>query len=320
MRRAGHLAVLLLLLVALSAQSFPLNNFDSGTQATPSRAYRVDPQLGSYRIQQGNEGFTADGVLRWHYSTSLLHLTSGVDFYAGGTGVFQGAVGIGRNSPAVALHVVGSTAITGALDLSGPLGINVTATSTLHVVGTLAVTGATSLYSSLTLGNASQVLTPDGTAAAPSLAPASETGNGLYRQAASFAGVSQNLHVAGHLHVQTSLNLGAHVVTVALNGVAAENVEILQGQRSLYLIDCNDTDGCTLHLGTTGITPGSMTTIVNIGVNGLRLFDVATTNIMHINGALFLMTTNHTISFTYVRNRSGAAFWTEIARQPGLYN
>ena len=89
-RRAGHLVVLLLLLVALSAQSFPLNNFDSGTQGAPSRAYRVDPQLGSYRIQQGNEGFTADGVLRWHYSTSLLHLTSGVDLFVGGTGVFVG--------------------------------------------------------------------------------------------------------------------------------------------------------------------------------------------------------------------------------------
>ena len=68
MRRLGSMCMVAMLFVALSAQSYPLNNFDSGSASAPSRAYRIDPQLGSYRIESGNEGFSTNGTTRWHWS------------------------------------------------------------------------------------------------------------------------------------------------------------------------------------------------------------------------------------------------------------
>src|SRR3990167_5020740 len=156
MRRLGSMCMVAMLFVALSAQSYPLNNFDSGSASAPSRAYRIDPQLGSYRIESGNEGFATNGTTRWHWSSSLMHLT-GINLFVGGEGVFQGAVGIGRQSPQAALHVVGSIASTGTLALQNGLALGSVSspTSTLHVGGTLAVTGVSAFQNGLAIGSVS---------------------------------------------------------------------------------------------------------------------------------------------------------------------
>src|SRR3990167_10258527 len=156
MRRLGSMCMVAMLFVALSAQSYPLNNFDSGSASAPSRAYRIDPQLGSYRIESGNEGFATNGTTRWHWSSSLMHLT-GLGLFVGGEGVFQSAVGIGRQSPQAALHVVGSVASTGTLALQNGLALGGVSspTSTLHVGGTLAVTGVSAFQNGLAIGGVS---------------------------------------------------------------------------------------------------------------------------------------------------------------------
>lgn len=315
MRRLGSMCMVAMLFVALSAQSYPLNNFDSGSASAPSRAYRIDPLLGSYRIESGNEGFATNGTTRWHWSSSLMHLT-GINLFVGGEGVFQSAVGIGRQSPQAALHVVGSIASTGTLALQNGLALGSvsTPTSTLHVGGTATISGASNFLANVTLQNAAVLLVPNGTAAAPSLAPASETGNGLFRRAASQLSVTQSFHVAGTLHVESAFALGAHVVAVGDNGVAdVENAEVLTGNRSLYLVDCLDANGCTLHLAVANYTPGTITQIVSISANGTLLVPATVTNVSHAASA-FSMGVNDSISFRFVRNRSGASYFIESSR------
>ena len=126
--------------------------------------------------------------------------------------------------------------------------------------------------------------------------------------------VGGRAHIGGALHVTTSLALGAHVVTIASNGVlVSANTEILAGTRSLYLVDCNDIDGCVIQLGTTGIEPGALTRVVNIStnINTLSWADIA--GAQHAAGS-FTMGTNDTVSAQFVRNRSGAAIWIETGR------
>ena len=122
--------------------------------------------------------------------------------------------------------------------------------------------------------------------------------------------VNIRLHATGAFHAQTSLALGAHVVVVASNGTGVENVETLNGQRSLFLVDCNDADGCALHLGTTNVEPGALVRIVSISNNTLLL----STGVGHIAGAAFNMGVNDVITLQVVRNRSGALYAVEIDR------
>ena len=308
MRRPLYVAVLVFLSLALMAQSFPTNTFDKGSSSAPSRAYRDDYQLGSYRIMPSNEGFASDGRLRWHWSASLMHLTSGLDLRVGGGGFFQSAVGIGTNDPTSALHVVGSVALTGTLATQNGLALGSVSTpsQTLHVGGTATISGASTLLSSLTLANAAQVLTPLGTAAVPAVAPSAETGNGLYRNAASRMGFSQGLHVTGGLHVQAGFALGAHMVTIA----SGAGVEILAGHRAVTLIDCNASGGCELQLSTFDVAPGAMTRIINVSTSAQPVTITSVAGSQHVF-SLFTMAVNHSIGFMYVTNRSGQSIWVE---------
>ena len=148
----------------------------------------------------------------------------------------------------------------------------------------------------------------------PTLGFQGEPTNGLYSQATSVLGVSQGFHVIGGFHAQTSVAIGTHVVAVANNTVGASaNVELLAGTRSLYLVDCNDPDGCTIQLGTANVVPGAQTDIVNISSNAntLSMADVAADQ--HVT-ASFTMNTNDTISLRFITNRSGASIWVERYR------
>ena len=146
---------------------------------------------------------------------------------------------------------------------------------------------------------------------------------GFSRQAAGVAiitngaagdGSLHRLHVTGAAHVQTSFGTGAHVVAVADNGVAAvENAEVLTGTRSLYFVDCLDANGCTLHLATAGMEPGTQVRIVSISANGSLLVP-SVTDVQHVAGSAFTLGANDVISFLVVRNRSGATFYVETSR------
>lgn len=125
------------------------------------------------------------------------------------------------------------------------------------------------------------------------------------------------LHVAGMLHVSTSWAMAPHIVSVANNasgGVA--NIEILSGLRSLYFVDCDDLDGCTIQFGTTVVNaqvmPGAMTQVFSIATSGyaVNLADVA--GVQHV-GATTALGINDNATLTMVKNRSGASIWVETA-------
>ena len=121
-------------------------------------------------------------------------------------------------------------------------------------------------------------------------------------------------HFAAAVHAQTSFAVGAHVVTVANNTVGASaNTEILSGYRSLYLVDCNDPDGCTMQLGTAGIEAGAITRIISITTSANTLTAASIASVQHV-ATSFTMGTNDVISLQFVRNRSGAGIWVENSR------
>lgn len=128
--------------------------------------------------------------------------------------------------------------------------------------------------------------------------------------------IARDLHVAGYLHVQSALAYGAHIVTIASNGVSGTaNAETLAGNRSVYLVECLDGDGCTVTLGETSIAVGTITRIVNISTSGsanhnLTLSDAAP---LHLAGALTLAA-NGVVTLIYVCNRSADCNWYEGAR------
>lgn len=125
------------------------------------------------------------------------------------------------------------------------------------------------------------------------------------------------LHVVGMLHVSTSYAMAPHVVAVANNALAVTaNVEILTGLRSLYFVDCNDVDGCTIQFGTTAVNaqlrPGAVTQVISISTSGytVNLADVAA--VQHV-GATTALGVNDNATLTLVENRSGASIWVETA-------
>ena len=121
-------------------------------------------------------------------------------------------------------------------------------------------------------------------------------------------------HFAAAVHAETSFAVGAHVVTVANNTVGASaNTEILSGYRSLYLVDCNDPDGCTMQLGTAGIEAGAITRIISITTSANTLTAASVASVQHV-ATSFTMGTNDVISLQFSRNRSGAAIWIETSR------
>lgn len=335
MRRTwGFLGLLALVIVLaarslLDAQSFPLNAFDSGSTSTPSRAYRVDPQLGSYRIMSSNEGFASDGRLRWHWSGTLMHLT-GINFRVGGGGSFQSAVGIGMDNPTSMLHVAGTLAVAETVTLgqsvtlqAGQILLPAGSATRPGIAGSAAGAGDDGISISnnqvffVTGGStqwvfASANLTPD-------LTNTGNFGSATARPLQIFAGVNGidstgPVHVAAAFHAQTSFALGTHMVTVANDANAGTaNAEVLSGLRSLYLIDCNDPQGCALQLGTSSIVPGATTRIFNISTNSNVATIATVANVQHVF-SLFTMATNHSIAFMFVGNRSGASAWVETNR------
>lgn len=128
--------------------------------------------------------------------------------------------------------------------------------------------------------------------------------------------LARDAHVTGFTHLQGTLSYGAHVVVIRSNGVGGVgNVEVLNGLRSLYLVECLDGDGCTIQLGETSVSVGTLTRIVNISTSGsanhnLTLSDAAS---LHLAGAMTL-TADDVISLIYVVNRSGDGNWLEISR------
>lgn len=120
-----------------------------------------------------------------------------------------------------------------------------------------------------------------------------------------------SLHVGGTLHTGTALVLGTHVVVVASNGTAVENAEVI-APKPLLLVDCLDAHGCTLHLGTTSVVPGTLVRLVSISANGSLLVP-SVTNVQHVASA-FTMGANDAITLVSVRNRSGAQYWIELGR------
>ena len=123
-------------------------------------------------------------------------------------------------------------------------------------------------------------------------------------------------HYTGALHAGETMVLGAHVVTIASNGTGVENAEILTGARSLYLVDCLDADGCTLHVGNVGLTVGQAVQIISISANATILVPSVTAgaNRQHIAGAAFSMGVNDALTLRHVANRSGDQFLLETSR------
>lgn len=365
----GLLGALAVGYVLFTAQAFPLNIFDRGSSSAPSRAYRDAPQTGSYLIAPSNEGFATDGRLRWHYSASLFHIL--LNLRVGGDGAFQGALGIGTDTPTSALHVIGSIATTGTLAMQGGLAVGgvstptsslhvvgssaitgaaafqnpvaiggiTTGTSTLHVVGSAAITGSVAFQNPVALGgvatgtstlhvvgsstlggnatlglSAANTVTLNAAVNTDLLFTADNTRDvgrsGALRPRDTF--VARNLHVTGWIHAQAALAYGAHVVTIASNGGAGANDETLAGDRSLYLVDCNDADTCTVTLTESSILIGSLTRIVNISTSGVNI-TMADSGAHHLAGALTL-TPDDVVTLIYVVNRSGAGNWVEISR------
>lgn len=86
------LATLAWLMWSISASAQPVipgTNFHrmvDGTVGNLSRAYIQDPDLGTYRIGDDNEGFVAGGVLRWDYNTTRILSTISIDALRAGIG------------------------------------------------------------------------------------------------------------------------------------------------------------------------------------------------------------------------------------------
>lgn len=305
--RIGRWAALLGLALALAlplmatAQGYLFA--PDGTATRPGRSYTLDTRLGSYRIGRDNEGFVADGQVRWHYGAAapslavVFHVLSGVESRFGGPLYVQSALGVGTDTPGAALHVVGAMQAT-ALTLQTQLVIQA-----LHVQGAISAVSAT-LQNQLTTNGVIF-----GTDNAFNLGTSVSAG----RPRDLF--VARDAHVAGYLHVQGAFTTGAHVVTVASDGVGGQaNAETLSGLRSLYLLECLDGDGCTVTLGSSA-TVGTVIRLINVSTSGsanhnLTLSDAAP---LHLAGALTL-SADDAVTFVYVVNRSGAGNWVELSR------
>ena len=125
---------------------------------------------------------------------------------------------------------------------------------------------------------------------------------------------ARHAHFTGALHAQTSFALGAHMVTVANNTVGASaNTEILAGNRSLYFVDCNDPDGCTMQLGTANIVVGAQTEIWNISTNANTLTWADVASAQHTAGS-FTMGESDVVGARFISNRSGPTIWSEKFR------
>jgi len=127
-----------------------------------------------------------------------------------------------------------------------------------------------------------------------------------------------HVSAAGALHISTSFAMAPHTVAVANNTIGATgNVEILSGLRSLYVIDCNDPDGCTIQFGTStphsGIEAGAMTRVVSISTSGYALTMQDVASVQHTAAAM-TMGINDSMSLQSVKNRSGAIIWVETGR------
>ena len=129
-------------------------------------------------------------------------------------------------------------------------------------------------------------------------------------------GAAGSLHVLGFLHVQAALAYGAHVVTIASNGVSGTaNGETLSGLRSVYLVECLDGDGCTVTVAESGVAAGAVVKIFNISTSGsanhnLTMSDAAP---LHLAGALTLAA-SQSVTLMYVVNRSGDGNFYESSR------
>ena len=96
--------------------------------------------------------------------------------------------------------------------------------------------------------------------------------------------------------------------TIASNGGGTPATLTLTPTGTYVKLTCNDTDGCTITLGETGITDGYVLTIVNVTANACGFTDSAGVSEL-TNGAAASLGQYEVIEFIYVTDR-----WVERNR------
>lgn len=217
-----------------------------------------------------------------------------------------GQVGIGVTNPLNTLHVAGAVLIRDSLHIGSSVGIGLASPSSrLHIAGSAEISDRlrTGIVSAgrwsgnliFDIDNTSDFGASDATRARDAF-------------------VARNLHVQGYLHVQASAVLGVHVVTISNNGAGgASNTEILSGLRPVYVVDCQDGDGCPVQLLETGVTAGTLVRIVSISpaTHAVSMADVS--GVQHVAGTM-TMGPADAISLIYITDRNSDAYWVELGR------
>lgn len=337
------LAATLVTTVAQTSGPFYAPN---GSRQQPAYSYTSSPRLGRYRIEQDNEGFAADGVLRWHYSTTLMHLT-GINLRVGGSVVTQAALGVATDNPTATLHVNGSAAVSGLLSIGGLSAGGTLAASVLHAETTLAVNNAATVgrlvtgASGATIGGALHAQTTlavnnqaivgglqvgntthlTGTLAVNNAATVGRivSGTNAHMQGSLTVGgettLGGSVHATGAVRAGTAFSSNVHAVSVAALATGVSNAEVLTAATPIIRVQCLAAQ-CDLHMLTGSLNPGTIVRIVNVGPNPIRLFDVTTAGrIMHV-ATTFTGSQNATIQFVLMSDGTGndTAAWYELSR------
>lgn len=128
-------AVLVLFDVRALAQVIPgvnLHRMVDGLVTFLSRAYIMDPDLGTYRIGADNEGFVAGGTLRWDYNTTRLRLSSGYGLEVNGvvTGVTSVFTSTSSTPSVQGINNSNGSAVEGVINSGTGIAVNGISAST----------------------------------------------------------------------------------------------------------------------------------------------------------------------------------------------
>lgn len=108
------------------------------------------------------------------------------------------------------------------------------------------------------------------------------------------------LKIGGLLYLQNS------TLTIASDGAGTAATTTLTPAFSYRQINCQDTDGCNITMGETGMVSGTLLVLTNTSTNVCNFSD--TSNVSNLNGA-YAMAQNQTLFLLYANSQ-----WVELAR------
>ena len=208
--------------------------FPDGAVGAPAKSYTNDTDLGEYRIGANNEGFSAGGVLIFDYNASRVNfavpiylsddliitreaaaiLQLGLDAAGVTDQIFKGPDRITSDGVGGNLTIAGGR--NRGASAGGSIIFQTSPAAGAGVTGTLAT--ALTIASDKSATFTGQILSPDGSAAAPSLGFINFPGVGLFVMDSNYIRTGVGFLANSHIITGTSLRIGSDTGALYFGG------------------------------------------------------------------------------------------------------